>query len=222
MPLNINTEGGGDFLPIIKYDTRAGRMIRLDRVQGHDGWDTDEVDITDKFTVIMDLANAEEGYLAFNNGRPDFHMVLTGEPFPDQPSESHRHAFRVPVFSQKVLGGLREFSHAAITVTAKFKDLYGAWEAAPESGNGQVPVVTLAGTTSKKINVPGGGQSTVYVPDFQISKWIDRPDELGPVKPRNAAAPEPRPKRSDHADGDAAKPAQVADDVAADDNAPEF
>ena len=46
MPLSIKTEGGGDFLPIVKYDTRAGHMIRVDRTQGAKGWDTDEVDIT--------------------------------------------------------------------------------------------------------------------------------------------------------------------------------
>ena len=221
MPLNLKTEGSGDFLPIVKYDTRAGRVIRVDRTQGANGWDTDEVDITDQFTVVMDLANTEEGWLAFANGRPDFHMVLAGEPFPDQPSEGHRSAFRVPIYSQKVLGGLREFSHAAITVTAQFKALFNDWEAAPESGNGKVAVVNLAGTTAKKINVPGGGQSTVYVPDFEIEKWIDRPEELGPVKPRNAAATEPRPKRTDHSNAEATKPAQVADDVV-DDDKPEF
>ena len=62
MPLNLNTEGGGDFLPICKYDTRAGRMIRVDRTQGANGWDTDEVDITDKFTAVMDFANCEDCY----------------------------------------------------------------------------------------------------------------------------------------------------------------
>ncbi len=221
MPLNIKTEGTCDFLRIIKYDARAGRMIRVDRTQGTNGWDTEEIDITDDFTGVFDFDNAEEGHLAFINGRPDFVMVLVGEAFPDQPSEGHRHAFRIPIYSKKLLGGLREFSHTAVTVTGVFKALYETWETAPERGNGKVAVVRLAGTTAKKINVPGGGQSTVYVPGLVIEKWIDRPDALGPVRPRNGVKAGSKPEAATKPDNEATKPAPATDDVA-DDDAPEF
>ena len=43
--------GGGDFLPIIKYDARAGRLFRVDR---EDGVST-SVDITRNFKAVFDF-----------------------------------------------------------------------------------------------------------------------------------------------------------------------
>jgi len=106
-------------------------------------------------------------------------------------------------------------------VTGVFKALYEVWETAPESRNGKVAVVKLAGTTAKKINVPGGGQSTVYKPDLVIEKWIDRPEALGPVKPRNCVKAGSKPEAAPQPDNEAAKPAPVAHH-AADDNESEF
>ena len=42
MSLGLKTEssGGGDFLPRIQYDARAGRFFRVDRVQTSAGWES--------------------------------------------------------------------------------------------------------------------------------------------------------------------------------------
>src|SRR4051812_47950315 len=57
---------GGDFLPIIKYDARAGRIFRVDR--GIDG--PNPTDITDSFTAVFDFANIETGWMNFSGPVP--------------------------------------------------------------------------------------------------------------------------------------------------------
>ena len=54
------SSGGGDFLPIVKYDARAGRFFRVDR---EDGVST-PVDITRSFKAVFDFENVETGWIA--------------------------------------------------------------------------------------------------------------------------------------------------------------
>jgi len=69
------SSGGGDFLPIVKYDARAGRMFRVDKVDGI----STPVDITKKFKAVFDFENVEVGYINFATGSaPDFVMVPLG------------------------------------------------------------------------------------------------------------------------------------------------
>ena len=42
----FSTEPAGDFMPILKYDSRAGRLFRVDRENTGDGFSNDPVDIT--------------------------------------------------------------------------------------------------------------------------------------------------------------------------------
>ena len=45
LSISSSSEGGGDFLPIIKYDARAGRWTRRDRYQDESGdWKSQNVD----------------------------------------------------------------------------------------------------------------------------------------------------------------------------------
>ena len=47
MALGLNTSSaGGDFIPHVRYDARAGRLFRADRAQDSDGWKTTMVDIS--------------------------------------------------------------------------------------------------------------------------------------------------------------------------------
>ena len=55
---------GGSFLPIIKYDSRSGRLSRRDRENGENS----DVDITRNFKAIFDFENVEIGFINFNTG----------------------------------------------------------------------------------------------------------------------------------------------------------
>ncbi|HKD75563.1 MAG TPA: hypothetical protein VKB76_08720, partial [Ktedonobacterales bacterium] len=67
---------GGDFLPIIKYDARAGRIFRMDRAEIGNGFENKAVDITANFKAMFDLESVETGWIDFTPGSaPDFNLV---------------------------------------------------------------------------------------------------------------------------------------------------
>ena len=195
---NLETKSGGDILPIVKWDAKAGDLIKQDRYQASDGtWQKDEQELGLPIQIGMDLANIEVGWLSFAAGAPDFQMVKAGEPLPAQPSPDHKQAFRVRIGSTNL--GLREFSHSAKTVLRAMDALYSQYEAEASANPGKLPVVTIAGTETIKINSPQG-ELRFKVPDWSITSWIDRPAMMdggatAPSEPAPAAvaaaAPQP-------------------------------
>ena len=49
-------DGGNDIIPIVKFDCRAGRMFRRDRVNG----EYVQVDVTKGFKAVVDFENVEK------------------------------------------------------------------------------------------------------------------------------------------------------------------
>src|SRR5206468_7502697 len=87
----IEPSSGGDFLPIIKYDARAGRIFRMDRVDNGSGYESDAVDITPIFKALADFENVQVGWIYFPPGlAPDFKLVPIGTQLPDRPSALHK------------------------------------------------------------------------------------------------------------------------------------
>jgi len=191
---NLETKSGGDILPIVKWDAKAGDLIKQDRYQAGDGtWQKDEQELGLPIQIGMDLANIEVGWLSFAAGAPDFQMVKAGEPLPAQPSPDHKQAFRVRIGSSDL--GLREFSHSAKTVLRAMDTLYNQFEAEAPANPGKLPVVTIAGTETIKINSPQG-ELRFKVPEWSITSWIDRPAMMdgvtsAPSQPAPAAVSQP-------------------------------
>jgi hypothetical protein len=187
MALGISTNhNGGDIKPFIKYDAKAGRLFRGDRVPQSDGtYATNPVEITDTAQMVMDLANIRVGWINYTSQGPIRHLVVLGkEPFPPRPDD--RGADGKPVFkkgfeldlvlntganggnsSPRVLGS------AAGCVIEAMNALHDAYLAASESKAGKLPIVKIAGVSPVK-----WGQSTNYKPEFAIIGWIDRPASL--------------------------------------------
>jgi len=128
-----NGSSGGDFLPIVKWDARAGRFFRVDRSQGANGWESNDVDLTmDKPKFCVDLGSIEVGFMAFLPTGPDFHLTPYGNPMPEKPSKDHKAGFKVRL-AGNALNGVREFSSSAKSVLAAMDNLHSAFEAAPEA-----------------------------------------------------------------------------------------
>lgn len=209
MALGLSTEstgGGGDFTPVVKYDARAGRIFRIDREQTGDGWETKNVEITNGFTAVMDLENIQVGWALFQAGvMPSLAMVKLGQPMPAQPSDKHKQGFKVLMKLGKSSGGdLREMAATAKCVLQGVDALHTAYEAGVKDNPGKLPVVILQGTesiTSEGKDKDGNKQSsTNYKPIWAISKWVDRPAELGgaagAAKEEEPAPPPPPPVAS--------------------------
>lgn len=185
MPLGLN-EGGGNFVPFIKYNAKAGRWYIRDE-------DKNDIEVQPANVVfIADLDNLEVGWIKFGAGpgiAPDVHLAPASQTRPAQPSAEHKSGFRMRVYSEKNFGGLREWMAASTLVNKALNELYEAFEAEVGTHPGQCPVVRFTGAipeTSK--------HGTNYRPGFEIVQWTARPaafDEDGDEAPQQAATPAP-------------------------------
>ena len=205
MALGLQTEGGGgDFTPVVKFDARAGRMFRVDREQDSGGtWSTENVEITNGFTAVMDLEKIEVGWLLFAAGvAPQLTLVPLGQALPARPSDQHKQGFRVLMKLGKDSGGdVREMAATSKAVLGAMDDLHTAYEVGKAANPGKLPVVALTG--SKAIVSTGKGQtSTNYAPIFEIKKWVERPEGLGGKAGAKEEAPPPPPPPAASDDGE--------------------
>lgn len=191
MALGLQTESGtGTFeaRPYCKYDSKAGRMFSVDRVQGAAGWENQTADITNGFMAVMDLANVEVGWLAYTNQGPNVLLVPLGQPLPAKPSQDHKQGFRMRIYSKQL--GVREFSATAKAVLGSVDALHNQYEAAAEAKQGMLPVVRLDGVEVIETQGPKGTNRN-YAPKFSIAQWVARPAAL-----QTAPQPDTRPTAS--------------------------
>jgi hypothetical protein len=179
MGLGFSTESksSGDIIPIVKWDAKAGDMIRVDREQDASGaWIKNEEEVSFPCKFVADLETIEVGWLSFEGGAPDFRMVRIGEEMPERPSAGHKNAFRLRIYNKEM--GLREFAHSAKTVLRKMDELHNKFEAERGANAGKAPVVEIEGAELVRIDNTVHGDLRFKVPNWKIVAWVDRPDEM--------------------------------------------
>lgn len=177
MGFGLNYEsGGGDIVPIVKYDARSGRIFRVDR---SDGVNT-PVDITRNFKAVLDLENVEVGYMNFDTGgAPEFELTQLGKPLPERPANTKfRQGIRLMMKLGKDCGSdVREMATIAKVGLRGLDELHTTYESSRERQAGQLPIVVLKDTIA--VTSSGQGQkSTNYQPIFDIVGWAPRPADL--------------------------------------------
>ena len=167
--------GGADFLPIVKYDSRAGRIFRVDR---EDGVST-PTDITKNFKAVMDFENVQVGWMRFVAGSaPDFVMVDYGQQMPDRPSDDHHQGVRLVMkLSDNCGGDIREMTGNAAAFLRGIDRLHNDYEKEVVNNQGKLPIVVLEDTVSVESG-NGAKKSTNYSPVFKITGWSARPPSL--------------------------------------------
>jgi hypothetical protein len=189
--------GGGEIRPYVKYDAKAGRMFRIDRVQGSDGqYQTDQVEITNIAQFVADLANIRVGWINYTAQGPIRKLVVLGkEPIPARPTDTNsegklafKQGFELDILLNKDSGGgpSRILGSAAGCVIDAMDELHDAYTGSPESKAGKLPVVKIASVSPVK-----SGQSTNYKPIFAIVSWVDRPAALAEAGTTAPAASPP-------------------------------
>lgn len=185
MALGLSSGGsGGEIRPYVKYDAKAGRMFRIDRVQGSDGqYSTEQHEITNSVQFVADLANIRVGWINYTTQGPIRKLVVLGkEPIPERPGDKNsegklafKQGFEIDLLLNKDSGGgpSRILGSAAGCVIDAMDELHDAYTGSPEHKAGKLPVVKIASVTPVK-----SGQSTNYKPIFQIVSWVDRPAAL--------------------------------------------
>jgi len=169
------TGGGADFLPIVKFDARAGRFFRVDR---EDGVSTPH-DITRSFKAVFDFENLEVGWILFNSGSaPDFQMVPFGTERGPKPSDNHKGGIRMAVkLSGECGGDCRELAGTSGAMMKGIDLLHDEYLAGAPANPGKLPVVVLEDTIPIESG-SGTKKSTNYQPVFKIAGWVKRPSGL--------------------------------------------
>lgn len=170
---------GGDFLPIVQYDARAGRMFRRDRVDNGQGFENEQIDITAIFKAMVDFENIEVGWIVFTPGSaPDFRLVPMGAQLPDRPSPNHKNGIRFMLKLSKECGGekpIREIAGTSKAFLSGVEAVYAQYLKERDKYQGKLPVLMLEKTTPVKTGT-GERSSTNYHPTFKISGWAPRGD----------------------------------------------
>jgi hypothetical protein len=184
-----------DFMPIVKFDTRAGRLLRSDYDEARrEKVTTDITSPPPKFA--FDFGTLEVGYGTFSQSGPDFHVVPEGQPIPPRPSDRddkgrllYKSVFRVRLLGT-VLGGVREFASSARVVLQATEELYNRYKSAPEAWAGKIPITELTRTLPGQMG-KAPYTSTVYTPVFTIVGWANRDEAI--LGPRLVPVPQPPP-----------------------------
>jgi hypothetical protein len=192
MALGRRKSGGGDFLPLLKFDARAGRFSVVDRTFDGMRWQTETTDVTDGFQAAFDMANLQVGWINFPSGSaPETHLVLAGGDYGDAPNEDYKEGFRLLV---AIDGVTREFMSTAIAAWTAIDALHDLYLKEASKQPDLLPVVAVASIRAQKT-----GPSTNYSPIFKITGWVPRPADMPvvaptsapPAKPAQRAAPVP-------------------------------
>lgn len=188
------SSGTGTFSSYVKIDARSGRVLRRKNTERGEQSD---VDITDSFSAVFDLANIKIGWAHFVAGAaPSYVMAKIGDPKPQRPSDQFKEGFLVQLALPSVLGGgTHELSSTAAAVKQSMDKLYTAYLAAPEREAGKLPVVKIARMAMVESKMPNGQTTRNFSPEFDVVGWVDRPASLVegetqvPAQAAAAAAP---------------------------------
>lgn len=187
---NYSSGGGGDIVPFVKFDARAGRFFRRDRTQDSAGqYTSNDVDITSTFKAIIDMENLEVGYIKFNSASaPEFQLVPLGDPMPHKPADAgYKQGARMMMKLHASCGGdIREATSNAAAFLKGIDELHTAYESQKAANAGKLPIVMLK-TTIPITSGSGQKKSTNYQPVFDIVGWAPRPNDLVHVAKGNSS-----------------------------------
>ncbi|MGV7216847.1 hypothetical protein [Bradyrhizobium sp. UFLA05-112] len=188
----------GDFTPIIKYDARAGRIFRMDRVDTGNSFESTAIDITDAFKAIVDFENVEVGWIHFLAGSaPAFAVVPMGSELPNRPTPNHKNGIRFMVKLAKDCAGgsaaVREIAGTSKAFLSGIEALYEEYLAKKGANPGKLPVVVLEKVTPIKTG-SGAKSSTNFQPTFRIVSWVPRGDFVFVAKGTQPAQAMPQPQ----------------------------
>lgn len=198
-----NPSQGGDFKVFVSYNAKAGRWYTKE-----DKPEAQQYEVGN-LTAIFDMENLKTGWFLFAAGvAPVKQMDPSLSEASPKPAEGFKRGFELDLFSEKNLGGVREFASTAGVVIEAMNALYDEWMANKAANPGKLPIVKCGGV------VPVTGKhGTNYQPSLSIVGWADRPAELSGAAPKvteTAGSPPPQ-KAAEHAPPPAKAPAD--DDV---------
>lgn len=171
----LGLKGGGDYLPIIKYNAKAGRWYRREG----SGATAEEIDVTDIFQAVFDFHTMQHGWCDLDQSPPSIIMVPFEDPMPTQPSAKHKNAVKLRARLSKECGG---GDHELLVVSAMLsRPVDEIHDAFLSNGATELPAVRHLGVEAVK-----GQKGTNYRPKLDVAAWVGADFFDG-----EAATPEP-------------------------------
>jgi hypothetical protein len=199
----------GDWLPIVKFDARSGRLFRMDKNESGQSVPTE---IPYGTTFGVDFGTLEAGYVYFSLTQGPMRQMTPyyeGATIPPQPTERddqnrilYRSGFYIKIIGNAFMtddrgnGAVREWVSNASSLLNAMDDLYNRYRIAPEAAQDQIPIVAITGVNTIRT---GSGQraTTNYAPIFEIRGWAPRPIPM--LGPRTTPIPGQEPRGNGHA-----------------------
>ena len=151
-------------------------------------------EIVDWEHAIFDLTNIQTGWAIFTEGEaPEWMLDPSLDTKTPKPNDGRhwRRGFKVMVYSDSALDGVREFATTAVGAVKGITALYEQFEReAPQHAN-KVPVVKFTGSTPARI-----GKGNTSIPNFEIIDWVDRPTGLNGSNGASESPADPTDKTS--------------------------
>jgi len=149
--------------------------------------------------MVVDTASLQTGWMHLGEGvrdwQPDAKLGNKGP----QPSADHKRGFSIKFYNPEM--GLVEWSANGTGPNMSLEKLWKEIEADQAANSGKLPVIEYVDAPMQKI-----GKGTTRIPNFNITKWIDRPAGMDAVDDGTqsfdsdgkismaAPAPAPQPK----------------------------
>ena len=156
---DFTMEGNSMFPNILTFNANSG-VWKLRQ----DG-ETNEIEMPKQ--VVMDLEVFQKGWNLILKGQaPQSHLVKYDKPFPAKPGEEFKKTFCIRMYSKDI--GLCEFGSNSGMVGQAIQKFFNTYlEGRPDAV--KVPVVAIK---------PNGKAGEWYVPNFEIVKYVARPEGL--------------------------------------------
>ncbi len=187
-------KSSGDFLPIVKYDAKDGRISKRDSVAGPQGFEKTDTDITDTFSAVIDLENIQTGWVYFtpNEGPKRVMSTYLKDPMPERPADKdpngkplYRQGFTIHMaLGKQCGGGIYEMTGNSNMLVEAMGTLHDEYLKGTNENPGRLPVVVFNGARKEQTKF-----GNFYRPSFSIETWSNRPAGLKQgAKKQDAAA----------------------------------
>ena len=196
--MSLGKRKGSDFMPVFKYDAKAGSFYKQDRVLTQDGWGNEQTDVGDDLRagrVIFDLDTIEVGWFYFPKGAaPEMVLFPAGQDIGDAPEKNFKQGFRMIV---KLDGDEpREFMSTAAVTWYALDTLHEAYCNQRKDHPGKVAKVKLVDVIETRT-----GNSTTFTPVFELADFVARPLDLPRPQPASTNGGPRKPVKPVHTGG---------------------
>jgi hypothetical protein len=158
-------EGSKDFLPIFKYNAKAGRWSHSQ--------DKEETEIENP-TFVIDFKNAAMGWALFQEKQAPERIF---DPAPGvkaiKTNDKQKRCLMALCYATESFTGVAEFCATSLHLLRAIKEIHAEYKQRGVDDEAKLPIVKCTGTAAQKDKF-----GTNYRPKLKITGYVDRPSEL--------------------------------------------